>query len=112
MNRVRWIAWGVIELEKLERMQRRNYIKKIREELTPLGIKFESGGVSNNPFYRVIIVNDKGKTHAAAGPDAAKNACAWLLMELGEHERSEDGGVRGAGDEAPGYEGPGVGLDA
>lgn len=100
MNRIRWIAWGVVELEKLERMQRRNYIKAIREELTPLGISFESGGVSNNPFYRVII-DAKGKTHASAGADGAKNICTWLLTELGDHERSEDGSLRRAGDEAP-----------
>ncbi len=109
MNHVRWVAWGVIELEKLERMQRRNYIKKIREDVTPLGIKFESGGVAKNPWYKMEFLaeppkNEKRRSKIGAGADGARAVCQWLLMELNDHVGGEDGGVRGAGDEASGAE--------
>lgn len=107
MNHVRWIAWGVIELEKLERMQRRNYIKKIREDVTPLGITFDCGGVSSNPWYQMVIsaspaLGRAEKRQAHGGTDAARKICQWLLMELNDHVGGEDGGVRRAGDEASG----------
>lgn len=105
MNHVRWIAWGVIELEKLERMQRRNYIKKIREDVTPLGIVFDCGGVSSNPWYQFMLTEPdpaKPKKQAFGGPDAARKICQWLLMELNDYVGGEDGGVRRAGDEASG----------
>lgn len=107
MNHVRWIAWGVIDLEALERMQRRNYIKKIRSDLAPLNITFESGGVNKNPWYQIVLPTKDGKTvpkKAFGGMDAARKVCQWLLMELNEHVGGEDGGVRGAGDEASGAE--------
>lgn len=103
MNQIRWVAWGVIDLEKLERMQRRNYIKKIRADVAPLGITFESGGTNKNPWYQFVLPTKDGKTvpkQAYGGQDAARKVCQWLLTELGDHERSEDGGVRRAGDEA------------
>ncbi len=96
MNHVRWVAWGVIDLEKLERMQRRNYIKKIREDVTPLGIVFEPGGVKATPWYRVtlpIALKGAEKQHAVAGADAARKVCQWLLMEIEAHEPAKLGQV-------------------
>jgi hypothetical protein len=59
MNNIRWVAWGVVEVDGvMDRQQRRSILRKIRAEL------------------------------------------AWVLLEMGDHERSEDGGVRSAGAEA------------
>jgi len=100
MNHVRWAAWGVIDIETLERMQRRNYIKRTRAELSKDNITLSCGGSSNNPWYAIILPTPDGRTipqHAVGGEDAFKKVCGWLLKELGDHERSEDGGVRRAG---------------
>jgi hypothetical protein len=104
MNHVRWVAWGVIDVEAMDRIHRRNYLKRLRKEL-PAGIRLESGGVKGAPWYKMERDQPSGaqtKTHAAAGMDALKKVCTWLLLEIGDHERSEDGGVRRAGDEAEG----------
>ena len=103
MNRVRWAAWGVVDIEKLERMQRRNYIKAVRLEIQPN--KLECGGSSKQPWYQFLFyLPDGGYTKMAyAGPEGFKKACQWLLEQLGEgHERSTDGSVWCAGDEAEG----------
>jgi len=101
MNRVRWAAWGVVDIEKLERMQRRNYIKAVRVELAAKNITLDCGGSTASPYYAITLPTTDGKTtpkHTAAGEGAFKKVCAWLLEQLGEeaHERSEDGSVRSA----------------
>jgi hypothetical protein len=108
MNRVRWAAWGVVDIEKLERMQRRNYIKAVRAELAEKNITLECGGSTQTPYYQIILPAPNGQLgvrydqtipkQAVAGENAFKKVCAWLLLQLGEdnHERSEDGSVRSA----------------
>ena len=103
MNHIRWAAWGVVDIEALERMQRRNYIKRARVELAEKNITLNCGGSTQTPWYAVVLLTTDGKTvpkHAAGGKDAFKKVCEWLLKELGDHERSEDGSVRRAGAEA------------
>lgn len=110
MNRVRWVAWGVIELDdatKFDRQQRRSYLRKLREELGADGWKLECGGSTRLPHYRIfqpVIADGREelRSHAAGGPEALKKVCTWLLLEIGDHERSEDGSLRGAGAEAEG----------
>ena len=102
MNRVRWAAWGVVNIEALERMQRRNYIKAVRNELMEQKILLDCGGSTKTPYYQFVLPTTDGKTipkYTAAGPDAFKKVCVKLLERLGEaaHERGEDGSVRGAG---------------
>jgi len=53
MNRLKWAASGVIDIEKLERMQRRNYINHVREELKLHGCTLECGGGRAGPYYRI-----------------------------------------------------------
>jgi hypothetical protein len=101
MNHIRWAAWGVIDIEKLERMQRRNYIKRARAELKAADIKLECGGSTNVPFYRVSLPGDKAQSQGYGGPASFQKVCVWTLQKVGDdHERGEDGGVRRAGDEA------------
>lgn len=61
MSRTRFAAWGVVDIELLERMQRRNYINHVRQELKQHGIELECGGSTKAPYYRTFIQND-GKT--------------------------------------------------
>ena len=101
MNRVRWAAWGVIDIEKLNRLQRRDYIKAVRGELAEKSITLECGGTTTKPYYQIILPTTDGKTvpkQAMGGDDAFRKVCVWLLSHLGEinSERSEDGGVRSA----------------
>jgi len=107
MNHIRWAAWGVVDIEALERMQRRNYIKRSRIELDEKGIVLSCGGSTHTPWYSIKIPtpDGKGNIKAAGGREAFKQVCEWLLKELGEvqedrNERSEDGGIRRAGAEA------------
>lgn len=98
MNHIRWAAWGVIDIEAFDRMQRRNYIKRTRKELEPLGVVLNCGGSTAQPFYQMKLSTD---TKGYGGKDAFRKACAWALQQLGDaDERSEDGGVRSAGTEA------------
>ena len=107
MNHIRWAAWGVVDIEALERMQRRNYIKRARVELAEKGIVLSCGGSTQTPWYSVTLPPASGenivKQQASGGRDAFKKVCEWLLKELGDHERSEDGGVRSAGVQAQGF---------
>lgn len=101
MNHIRWAAWGVIDIDAmLDRIQRRNYIKRARKELADIGAVLHCGGSTQVPWYRIVLSKEKDKAFVVAGEDAFKKISAWLLQEIGDHERSEDGGVRRAGDEA------------
>jgi len=107
MNRIRWVAWGVIDLddkEKFDAQQRRSYIRKIRGELQEISCTLNCGGSTRAPWYSIERQSDGNvvKKHAAGGPDALRKVCGWLLLELGDHERSEDGSVRSAGAEPVG----------
>jgi len=102
MNHIRWVAWGVIDVDgTMDRQQRRNYLRKIRAELHELRCGFTIGGNKRSPWYAIHRNKDDGtiKKQAYAGENALKKACAWLLLEVGDHERSEDGSVRSAGAE-------------
>jgi hypothetical protein len=110
MNHIKWAAWGVVELdnpERFDRIQRRNFLKKVHAELAPHNMKLSIGGSKINPWYAVsmfaeIEVGSTPPKTVVAGKDAFKKICVWVLEQLGEdaHERGADGGVRCAGDEA------------
>lgn len=104
MNHIRWAAWGVVDIEALDRQQRRIYIKRTRGQLAEKGIMLNCGGSTSQPWYDIRLpkVGNVEKSHTAGGPDAFQKVCMWLLQELGDHERSADGSVRGAGAEAQG----------
>lgn len=108
MNHIRWAAWGVVDIEKIASdlttggngQARRNYLRKVREELKALKMQLIVGGSAVKPWYSVVKQDDK--KHVAAGDNAFKAVCTWVLNEIGDtaHVGSEDGGVRCAGDEA------------
>jgi len=101
MNHTKWAAWGVVDLEALDRQQRRNYLKKVRDELAARDLELHSGGSTKTPFYAINYAAKDKPSQCYAGVDAFKKICAWSLEQLGEAgERSEDGGLRGAGDTA------------
>jgi hypothetical protein len=103
MNNIRWVAWGVVEVDGvMDRQQRRSILRKIRAELADMGMGLTVGGKTKNPWYGVQRPLPGGviKKKAVAGNDALRKVCAWVLLEMGDHERSEDGGVRSAGAEA------------
>lgn len=121
MNHIRWVGWRVIELDNgtFDRMQRRNFIKRMRAELKELGAELHCGGSTQSPWYSIEIpigspmwskistgttVDEKLKVlkHSAGGKDALNKVCAWFLNKIGDthHERGADGSVRGAGAES------------
>jgi hypothetical protein len=108
MSKIRWAAWGVVDIEKIPSdhtsggngQARRSYLKQVRAELAALGFELQCGGAKLKPWYKVLKTGTDDY-HVAAGPDAFKNVMAWVLQQIGDTDVSgEDGGVRRAGDEA------------
>ena len=102
MNRIRWAAWGVVDIEALDRQQRRNYIKAVRKELEAYSAVLHCGGSTKNPWYRISVGADANTAAyvSANAKGAFKNVCVWAVTIIGDdHERGADGGVRGAGAE-------------
>jgi hypothetical protein len=79
----KWAAWGVIDIEKLERMQRRNYIKRTRNEFAACGWALTCGGTTRSPHYRLEFSPDH-KAVSFTGPDAFRRACADVVKQLEE----------------------------
>lgn len=65
LGHLRWAAWGTIDIETLERMQRRNYINHVREELKLHGMVLECGG-NAVPYYRILTT---GAIPGGKGPE-------------------------------------------
>jgi hypothetical protein len=122
MNCIRWAAWGVVDIENIpsdqttggNRQARRSYLKKVHEELKPFNMTLHIGGSTQVPWYAINVfrgIPDSKPKQVAAGKDAFKKICTWVLEQVGdtakeEHDvSSEDGGVRRAGDEAQSSEG-------
>lgn len=74
LNRLKWAAWGVINIEELERMQRRNYINAVREELKLYGVKLECGGGPGKQFYRAF----KPIPHGTPNPIVTNLKSEWV----------------------------------
>lgn len=54
LSHTMWAAWGVIDIETLQREARRNYLKTVRAELATKGYDLECGGIGQRPFYRIF----------------------------------------------------------
>lgn len=80
MNSLRWVAWGSVDIEALDKQQRRNYLKKVREELAVHGFTLHPGGSKKTPHYTVTDRN--GEKHITAGPGAFAKACAHVLEKI------------------------------
>jgi len=55
LSYLRWAAWGAVDIEKLQREPRRNYIKAVRAELATRGYRLECGGTQKKPYYRIYL---------------------------------------------------------
>ena len=64
LSYLRWVAFGVVDIEKLERMQRRNYINHMREELKLHGLELHCHGTSYRPVYAIEAVDGSFKTQS------------------------------------------------
>lgn len=85
LNHLKWAAWGVIDIEALDRQQRRNYLKKVHAELNPLGFQMHVGGTTQKPYYLVTKSDDPTKKMLGfSGERAFADACKGILLELGE----------------------------
>lgn len=62
MSHIHFAAWRSVDIESLERMQRRIYIKRTRVELARYGLELEAGGQRTNPHYILRY----GPSHLAA----------------------------------------------
>lgn len=95
LNRLKWVAWGVVNVESLERMQRRNYINHVREELKLHGCLLECGGGKDRPFYRIAYLYPTIWTEVTAydkrNPQHAfQDVCLKALRRLDpDHANSE-----------------------
>jgi hypothetical protein len=96
MALIQFIAWGAVDVETQERMQRRRAIRKIREELAAYDILLTCGGQRSTPWYSLSW----GNQTFAQGGDGALKAVAIKALEIID-ERNSHGGVRSSGCEAP-----------
>lgn len=78
---IKWAAWGVINIEKLERMQRRNYIKRARSEADSIGWELSCGGSTRSPHYR-LASKEGSHIHSKVGDGAFASVCSALLTFL------------------------------
>lgn len=84
LSYLRWTAWRVIDIETLERMQRRNYINHVREELKLHGMRLECGGGAAHPYYRIFKLATVGVAHAPAQPKSIE----WQSTSAGIKEQA------------------------
>jgi hypothetical protein len=79
LSHVKWAAWGVIDIEKLERLQRRNYIKRARSELEAHGWALTCGGNTRSPHY---AAEKGGEKISHTGPDAFMRMCSVIASAI------------------------------
>lgn len=90
LDHVKWAAWGVIDIETMERMQRRKYLQCVRKQLKSVGIALECGGNRKSPYYSVHT-SDEPPTGArwtytrGTHEEAFKGLCQAVLKYLEEH---------------------------
>lgn len=70
LNFMKWAAWGVIDIEKLDRHQRRNYINHVREELKLHGCVLECGGRTSRSLH-YSVTKPATETHTSWTETAA-----------------------------------------
>lgn len=102
MNHLRWVAWGVVNPDDagaFDRIQRRNYIKRMRKELAEIGSVLDCGGSTKQPWYCIQLspleATNTPRTHAVGGVDAFKKVCQWALQELGDAQHAEHADAAG-----------------
>lgn len=87
MSELHFAAWGSVDFEKLERIQRRNYLKRARQELKKHGLYIHAGGQKGHPVYNVQVYLHAGdpnnlemeKIQTYAGEKAFAKACQFAI---------------------------------
>jgi hypothetical protein len=85
MSHICFAAWGSIDIEKMDRMQRRNYIRCVREALKPYDIELNVGGQRDRPYYLLKWRNEVGtdfQTFSSQNDNAFQRAMKKALELL------------------------------
>lgn len=93
MSHVSFAAWGSVDVESLERMQRRVYIRHVREELAEHHLALECGGSKNKPYYALYrIVNGiaTGGALFSSNENKALSVVLTRALEIIEGRGQED----------------------
>lgn len=105
LTHIRFAAWGVIDVETLNREARRNYLKTVRAELSTRDYALVVGGVPGSLYYAIHSpVLEDGSTwkaqahHNAWSEPAFKIVCReFLNREDPDHANPEPAGSAAAG---------------
>ena len=86
MSALAFAAWGSVDFEGMERIQRRAYLKRVRKEIEPHGLIIHSGGQAPKaPHYQVMNV-DKKLLYTG---DSFREACTEALKVVDLNANSE-----------------------
>jgi hypothetical protein len=81
MSATSFAAWGSIDVEKMDRLQRRNYINKVRAELKAAGYSLHSGGQAPIKAHYALSSPAETKVFAARGEKAFQKVCLWFVQQ-------------------------------
>jgi len=87
MSHPHFAAWGVIDIESMERMQRRHFIRKCREYLAEHHMKLHCGGQKR--FLDYAVLDDKDTRLAQASGERAFQVVMQRAIDIIEG-RSEE----------------------
>ncbi len=86
MSALAFAAWGSVDIEALERVQRRMYLRRVRKEIKPFGLLLHAGGQSKNPHYQVL--NDSQKLLYTG--TSFREACTEALKVVDPNSQQEN----------------------
>lgn len=100
LSHTMWAAWGVVDVETLQREPRRNYLKTVRAELETRGYGLECGGIGKRPFYRIYEAlgtepGDKVWTVTNATGGGFGDVCKAFLERVDPSHAEPDGSAVG-----------------
>lgn len=94
MSHVSFAAWGSVDVESLERMQRRVYIRHVREELAKYQLALACGGSKGRPHYALYRVVDGIASGGALVSSSGEKALSLVLTKalelIKEQEAKKD----------------------
>lgn len=85
MSAVAFTAWGSVNIEEMERLQRRKYINLLREEIKEYGLVLHAGGSKGRPLYTLYKGEEKAENRVACG--SAKDVCL-IAQEIVDGRRT------------------------
>jgi hypothetical protein len=81
MSHLHFTAWGTVDIEKLERLERRRFIREIRKVCGEHGLVFHSGGQQSNLTYSLWREGNAKLLLASSRNCAEVCAVAIKIME-------------------------------